>query len=324
MVTRACLADDLFNLARFGLANYTHVFRLLDVWSTVETSHAPWKAVIDNLQRLLETATESNLFRGLQRFVAAKIAISFDRIVTAPPPGKTISQQLKTALTRFACTTMRLTDCVAQTRAAYATIAADLSNLTSPANILPQLDEVYTVLCTALAMPGNGSDWSSWSLVHDAIGRVDDPPLNRMLIGALACGTRPAMMRGFVALLGRDSLRRYRATVFAAAGRNAVLRMFVLEHLLTVEQRRTDDVMVFFRSLASELEFEMVRGLEENVKGRFVLTQLCIQLERIFAKYPNYAKHQSTTWQSIVRDIQSTIAWKQRLHNELQQIAAFE
>lgn len=133
----------------------------------------------------------------------------------------------------------------------------ELRNL-SASDAFPRLDEAYTVLCTGLAMPTAGGGWSDWALVHYAIGSVDDGPLNRMLIGALACAVQPAMQRGFVGLLERESVRRYRTTVFQMAGRNAVLRMFVLEYLLEVEQRRTDDVMVFFGSLASQWEFDMV------------------------------------------------------------------
>lgn len=259
-MSRACLADDLFNLARFGLASYKHVFRLLTVWSSVESDHAPWQAVINNMQLLLDAAAESNRFGGLRRFVAEQTAVAFERLVQSPslpPLGQTISARLSSDLTRFACTSLQLADCAARMRAPFERMRVELRNL-SASDAFPRLDEAYTVLCTGLAMPTAGGGWSDWALVHDAIGSVDDGPLNRMLIRALACAVQPAMQRGFVGLLERESVRRYRTTVFQMAGRNAVLRMFVLEYLLGVEQRRTDDVMGFFGSLASQWEFDMV------------------------------------------------------------------
>lgn len=239
----------------------------------------------------------------LQDFVAQHIAKTFERIVHSPLHDDTISPKLRSLLTTFACTHLRLPQCAVIMRTEFSKLLVTTANLTNSA-AMSNLDDAYTVLCAAVAE--DDRSWSTWRLVYDVIGHGRDAAVNRMLVRVLACSQQPERMRAYVGLLSTDALRKYRADIYAAAGRNVVGRMLVLQSLFDGrhnDEAQMEDVGGFFRRLCTEFEFEM--------------------LQRIFEKNAYFSRTDPMIWSTIVANIRSTIAWKHRLNIELGNVADF-
>jgi aminopeptidase N len=261
-VTRAVLVDDILNLARFGMVDYTVAFHLVGYLKLVEPSFHPWKAALENLKFVYKMLEDQSNFHVIENFLASIIRPEFDRQSKAETENTEIvdakeQQRISELILEWACQ-LDFPACVDKMKKDFLANVGRDGELRPPSK---SQKEIYLTVCNSLRYGGN----YEFGITLNTVYSTADIVYQRTLLRSLGCTREVSLIGKFLRLLTQPTFSQLYDDILHSISDNPVAVKMALDHWsknwIVVKRSLTmKQTSIVFQAISNENEFNLVRN----------------------------------------------------------------
>ncbi|KAG5677707.1 hypothetical protein PVAND_007440 [Polypedilum vanderplanki] len=299
--TRAILIDDVLNLARMNMLNYTIAFNILSyLMDKDEVTLHPWLSALDNLNYLYVVMEELPNFGVVENFMKEIVNAVYNKIndlkysrdITEDDEEK----RLEFLIDDNSCM-LGYPHCIDDMKKRFEKMLLNDDEVNNELLITQNQsqDELFRLLCTTIKYSG----FFEWNLVHKSFNNTNDLNYRKILLRSLGCSREISLINSYINFLVQKEFYKFSQDILYSISQNKIGMKYILDYLsinwkTIIKLFDIKQLSVIFKNISNENEYKV--------------------LQEIFSMYPETFRHKDKDILKRCRDrIVRKLNWKRNI-----------
>ncbi|KAL7045799.1 hypothetical protein ACKWTF_002339 [Chironomus riparius] len=299
--TRAILIDDVLNLARMNLLNYTIAFDLLTyLVAKDELTLHPWLSALDNLNYLYVSMEELSNFSIVENFMREIVNAVYNKIndlkYSRDFTEDDEEKRLEFLIDDNSCM-LGYPHCIDDMKNKFEKMLLTDDEVNNQLLITPNQsqDELFRLLCTTIKYSG----FFEWNIVYKSFNNTNDLNYRKILMRSLGCTREISLINSYINFLVQKEFNKFSADILTSISQNKIAMKYILDYLsinwkTIIKLYDIRQLSVIFQNISNENEYKV--------------------LQEIFSTYPETFRHKDKDILKRCRDkIIRKLNWKRNI-----------